>query len=75
MLTEKQSKIKKPAETLSIQVQGKLDHIFLLSVATCDYSFPILDEQVLEAIFNPENLVTDLEVSGRTDNQLVPRLV
>ena len=27
------------------------------------------DEQVLEAIFNPENPVTDLEVSGRTDNQ------
>ena len=27
------------------------------------------DEQVLEAIFNPENPVTDLEASGRTDNQ------
>ena len=27
------------------------------------------DEQVLEAIFNPENPVTDLEVSGRTDCQ------
>ena len=27
------------------------------------------DEQVLEAIFNPENPVTDLEVSGRTDYQ------
>ena len=27
------------------------------------------DEQVLEAIFNPENPVTDLEVTGRTDYQ------
>ena len=27
------------------------------------------DEQVLEAIFNPENPVMDLEASGRTDNQ------
>ena len=31
------------------------------------------DEQVLEAIFNPENPVTDIEVSGGTDNQLMHR--